>query len=170
MLHTVPPVTFDHIFREHNKLADSLSKKALNLEMGKGYFTETWDDMVIGEGYFTLFWWSHLSSILLALYMLISAWVLFGNMLFLCLYFLWLSASCFAAPLDCMFAGNLRYIPFSDLVRPGMMRKPAYDQALYWLSFDWADWFCHNSLLLFGWGLFYVQSKACILYKMSFWF
>ena len=24
MLHTVPPVTFDHIFREHNKLADSL--------------------------------------------------------------------------------------------------------------------------------------------------
>ena len=55
MLHTVPPVTFDHIFREHNKLADSLSKKALNLEMGKGYFTETWDDMVIGEGYFTLF-------------------------------------------------------------------------------------------------------------------
>ena len=36
-------------------LADGLSKKTLNLELGKGYFTETCDGMVIGDGHFTLF-------------------------------------------------------------------------------------------------------------------
>ena len=36
-------------------LADGLSKKALNLELGKGYFTETMDGKIIGEGHFTLF-------------------------------------------------------------------------------------------------------------------
>ena len=55
MLELVPPVTFNHIFREHNMLADGLSKKALNLELGKGHFSETMDGKVIGEGHFTLF-------------------------------------------------------------------------------------------------------------------
>ena len=55
MLHHVPSVTFNHIFREHNMLADGLSKKALNLEMGIGYFSETLDGLVIADGHFTLF-------------------------------------------------------------------------------------------------------------------
>ena len=36
MLHLDPLVIFKHIFREHNSLADGLSKQALNLEMGYG--------------------------------------------------------------------------------------------------------------------------------------
>ena len=55
MLQLVPPVTFNHIFREHNMLANGLSKKALELEVGTGHFTETLDGKVIGEGHFSLF-------------------------------------------------------------------------------------------------------------------
>lgn len=55
MLRLAPPVSFNHIFREHNTLADGLSKRALNMDMGIGHFTETMDGMVIGEGQFTLF-------------------------------------------------------------------------------------------------------------------
>ena len=55
MLQLVPPVTFNHIFREHNMLADGLSKKALKLEVGYGLFTETMDGKVIEDGQFLLF-------------------------------------------------------------------------------------------------------------------
>ena len=55
MLHLTPLVTFNHIFREHNMLADDLSKKALKMEMGSGYYLEFLDGLVIGEGHFTLF-------------------------------------------------------------------------------------------------------------------
>ena len=55
MLQLIPPVTFNHIFREHNMLADDLSKKALKMEMGSGYYSEHLDGLVIGEGLFTLF-------------------------------------------------------------------------------------------------------------------
>ena len=55
MLENFPPVTFNHIFREHNMLADGLSKKALNLDMGTRHFSETLDGKVIGDGHFTLF-------------------------------------------------------------------------------------------------------------------
>ena len=55
MLQIVPPVTFNHIFREHNMLADGLSKRALKLEVGTGHFSETLDGKVIGDGHFTLF-------------------------------------------------------------------------------------------------------------------
>ena len=55
MLHLALPVSFNHIFREHNTLADGLSKRALNLDMGIGQFTETLDGLVIDEGHFTLF-------------------------------------------------------------------------------------------------------------------
>ena len=51
----VPPVTFNHIFREHNMLANGLSKKALKLEVGSGHFTETLDGKVIEDGHFSLF-------------------------------------------------------------------------------------------------------------------
>ena len=55
MLQLVPPVIFKHIFREHNMLADGLSKQALNMDMGSGYFTESLDGMVIKYGHFKLF-------------------------------------------------------------------------------------------------------------------
>ena len=55
MLQLVPPVTIKHIFREHNMLADDLSKKALKLEVGFGLFTETLDGKVIEDGQFLLF-------------------------------------------------------------------------------------------------------------------
>ena len=55
MRQLVPPVSFNHIFREHNMLADSLSKMALNLEVGSGHFIETLDGKVIEDGHFTLF-------------------------------------------------------------------------------------------------------------------
>ena len=55
MLHQVPPVIFKHIYREHNMLADGLSKQALKLDMGFGTFYETLDGMVIKHGHFKLF-------------------------------------------------------------------------------------------------------------------
>ena len=55
MLHLVPQVIFKHIYREHNMLADGLSKQALNLDMGYGTFFESLDGMVIDHGQFVLF-------------------------------------------------------------------------------------------------------------------
>ena len=55
MLQLVPPVIFKHIFREHNSLADSLSKQALNLDMGYGSYIQSLDNMVIEHGQFMLF-------------------------------------------------------------------------------------------------------------------
>ena len=55
MLHLVPQVIFKHIFREHNSLADGLSKQALKLDMGCGTFFESLDGIVIDNGQFVLF-------------------------------------------------------------------------------------------------------------------
>ena len=55
LLHLAPQVIFKHIFREHNSLADGLSKQALNLDMGHGFFSENLDGMVINDGHFILF-------------------------------------------------------------------------------------------------------------------
>ena len=55
MIQLAPPVAFNHIFREHNMLADDLSKKALNLDVGTGYFSEYLDGMIIGDGHLSLF-------------------------------------------------------------------------------------------------------------------
>ena len=55
MLHLAPLVTFNHIYRELNMLADDLSKKALKMEMSSRYYSEYLDGLVIGEGLFTLF-------------------------------------------------------------------------------------------------------------------
>ena len=49
-----PQVIFKHVFREHNSLADGLSKKALNLGLGHGYFSEFLDGKAINEA--TLFY------------------------------------------------------------------------------------------------------------------
>ena len=55
MLHGAPQVIFKHIYREHNSLADGLSKKAINLDMGHGKFTEFLDGLVINNGHIVLF-------------------------------------------------------------------------------------------------------------------
>ena len=55
MLRMTPPVSINHIYREHNTLADGLSKKALLLDMGIGYYTKTMDGLDIGYGHITLF-------------------------------------------------------------------------------------------------------------------
>ena len=43
LIRMAPQVIFKHVFREHNSLADGLYKKALNLDLGHGYFTEFLD-------------------------------------------------------------------------------------------------------------------------------
>ena len=55
MIHLAPSVIFKHTFREHNSLADDLSKKALHLDMGYVTFLETLDGLVINQGSFELF-------------------------------------------------------------------------------------------------------------------
>ena len=55
LLLLAPQVIFKHIFREHNSLAYGLSKKALNLDLGHGFFSEFLDGKVINEGHFVLF-------------------------------------------------------------------------------------------------------------------
>ena len=55
MLHLVPPVIFKHIYREHNMLADGLSKQALLLDMEFGTFFESLDGSAIDHGHFMLF-------------------------------------------------------------------------------------------------------------------
>ena len=51
----IPSVSFNHVYREHNMLADDLTKMALNLEVGSGHFYEILDGKVIDDGQFTLF-------------------------------------------------------------------------------------------------------------------
>ena len=55
MLHATPQVIFKHIYREHNSLADGLSKEALYLDMGHGHYTEFLDGLVINKGHFVLY-------------------------------------------------------------------------------------------------------------------
>ena len=55
MLYLAPPVIFKHIYREHNMMADGLSKQALLLDMGSGTFCESLDGLVIDHGHFLLF-------------------------------------------------------------------------------------------------------------------
>ena len=55
ILHFAPQVIFKHIFREHNSLADGLSKQAMNLDMGHGNYSEFLDGLVINKGYYVLF-------------------------------------------------------------------------------------------------------------------
>ena len=50
-----PMVTYNHIYREHNRMADDLSKRALDLEFGSAYYSETFDGKIIDDGYYALF-------------------------------------------------------------------------------------------------------------------
>ena len=55
MKRLAPQVIFMHIYREHNMLADSLSKKAVNLNIGLALFTEYLDGKAIEDGHYSLF-------------------------------------------------------------------------------------------------------------------
>ena len=55
MIHMAPPMIFKHTFREHNSLADDLSKKTLQLDMGYVSFSETLDGLDINHGSLDLF-------------------------------------------------------------------------------------------------------------------
>ena len=55
LIHLTPPVIFKHTFREHNSLADELSKRALQLDMGFVSYSETLDGLVINQGSLALF-------------------------------------------------------------------------------------------------------------------
>ena len=44
MLLHVPHVIFKHIYREHNTQDDGLSKQALKMDMGFGFFLNLWMD------------------------------------------------------------------------------------------------------------------------------
>ena len=50
MLSHAPHVIFKHIHREHNSWAAGLSKQALKMDMGFGFYSESLDGMVIDHG------------------------------------------------------------------------------------------------------------------------
>ena len=55
MLRFTPSVIFKHIYREHNKQADGLSKQAMKMDMGFGFFSKSLDGMIIDHGQFKIF-------------------------------------------------------------------------------------------------------------------
>ena len=55
MLQKVPPMIFKYTFREHNTLADDLSKQGLNLDLGFVSFSETMDGLIVNHGNLFLF-------------------------------------------------------------------------------------------------------------------
>ena len=48
-------LSFQHIYRENNSIADGLSKEALTMEMGNLSFSEYLDGETIGNGIIRLF-------------------------------------------------------------------------------------------------------------------
>ena len=55
ILQKAPPVIFKHTYREHNMLADALSKLGLKLDMGVVSFSESMDGMIVNQGNLYLF-------------------------------------------------------------------------------------------------------------------
>ena len=55
MKRLAPQVIFMHIVLEHNMLADSLSKQAVNLNIGFALFTEYLDGKAIENGHYSIF-------------------------------------------------------------------------------------------------------------------
>ena len=87
-------------------LADDLSKKALNLDIGTAHYTETFDGEIIGDGYYTLFWLAvHVYSDSTCL-----SWFVFT---FHCLFLMDTQLAAFVS-LECMFAGHFWH-EISDL-------------------------------------------------------
>ena len=52
LMYNFSRLTIKHIYREHNQQSDCLSKKALVLDPGFGFFTEYLDGMIIDHGNF----------------------------------------------------------------------------------------------------------------------
>ena len=50
-----PDMNLKHIYREHNQMADSLSKSALSLDSGFGIFQEHFLDMITEHGNFQFY-------------------------------------------------------------------------------------------------------------------
>ena len=46
---------FHHVFREHNKRAESISKEVLPMDVGLLPFTENYEEIAIGEDKLQLF-------------------------------------------------------------------------------------------------------------------
>ena len=55
ILQMAPLVIFKHTYREHNTLADALSKLGLKLDMGVVSFSESMDGMIVKQGNLYLF-------------------------------------------------------------------------------------------------------------------
>ena len=55
LLQNFPGMIMKHTYREHNQIADSLSKKALLLDSGYGKFIEVLNDIATDHGNFQLF-------------------------------------------------------------------------------------------------------------------
>ena len=55
MLQKDPSMIFKHTYREHNSLADALSKQVLKLDMGVVSFSETMDGLIVNHGNLNLF-------------------------------------------------------------------------------------------------------------------
>ena len=47
-------LSFTHIYREHNMIADHLSKKALSFTQGKGCMMEYIENLVVSQDFFQL--------------------------------------------------------------------------------------------------------------------
>ena len=128
MLHLAPLVTFNHIYRELNMLADDLSKKALKIEMGSGYYSKYLDGLVIGDGHFSLFWW--LFSLLLY-----SIWLydMFYFSFTACFWRIFSWQKCIPGMICLKDTSNWRnYWPELS----GMMKKSVIEQTLIYL-FCW---------------------------------
>ena len=114
-------MTINHTFREHNKLADGLSKRALKLGIGTGHFSEIMDGQVIKDGHFSLFWW---------LFTFFSSGIVMSYFSIIIDYFGRLSASGHA--LLCMFIGHIDFPIHCWPELSGMMKKVCIIQTLFY--------------------------------------
>ena len=48
-------LSFGHVYREHNQIADNLSKKALTFALGSGFYSEFYDGQLTSHDKFMLF-------------------------------------------------------------------------------------------------------------------
>ena len=55
LLSSYPGITLSHIYREHNRIADSLSKTSLSLAPGISCYSEFYDDILCMSYHFQLF-------------------------------------------------------------------------------------------------------------------
>ena len=55
LVSSFPELSFSHIYREHNMMADRLSKKALSLPQGKGCFLEFEENKLVFQEFIQLF-------------------------------------------------------------------------------------------------------------------